>query len=280
MKELFYSNGIDIFGPVDIEEFSKNRYYKSTLIWYEGLSGWINIADCQELKHLIGTMSTPSIDTGLQHSLPNATPPLTQQKQDKVNGIKRYLVIASALVLLLVLLTVYYFNTKSMDAATTEPSNGMVMSTPNDSTPMDTAKLRQAKAETAIALNAEIKTYRLNWSKFIIATTNDYSANELGGISDLKIILKNNCPFKIDHAQVQVNYLKANGTVYHTERLDFDNLDAKTSKELFAPNSDRGVTVACSILVVKSADLNLCYDKTANNFKSLTGEDPYRCLLQ
>ena len=279
MKALFYSNGIDIFGPVNLSEFSENRYYKSTLIWYEGLKGWVNIADCDELKHLIGTMATPAIDAGLQHALPNATPPLTSQVANTNRGLKRSLLIAALLLILLGILTFYNYN---LNPATAGNTVNATIALPNaiDTLPQDTAKQRKLKHDAMIAKQAEIKTYRINWSKFIIATTNDYSANELGGISDLKIHLKNNCPYKIDHAQVQVNYLKANGTVYHTERLDFDNLEAKTSKEVFAPNSDRGVSIACSVIIIKSTALNLCCDKTAKNFKKLTGEDPYRCFLQ
>jgi len=279
MKALFYSNGIDVFGPVDITEFSKNKYYKSTLIWYEGLKGWVNIAECKDLKHLIGTMATPSIDGDIQHALPNITPPLTLLVANTNKGLKRSLLIAALLLLLLGILSFYNFNLKPATAGNTENAS-IVLPNAIDTLPQDTAKQRKLKHDAMIAKQAEIKTYRINWSKFVIPTTNAYSANELGGISDLKILLKNNCPYKIDHAQVQVNYLKANGTVYHTERLDFDNLDAKSSKEVFAPNSDRGVKISCSVIVIKSTALNLCCDKTAKDFKKLIGEDPYRCLLQ
>ena len=279
MKAIFYSNGIDIFGPVNLAEFSENRYYKSTLIWYEGLKGWVNIADCAELKHLIGTMATPAIDGDLQHALPNLTPPLTSQIANTNKGLKRSLLIAALLLLLLGVLSFYNFNLKPVNAGNTE-NNAIVLPSLLDTLPQDTAKQRKLKHDAMIAKQAEIKTYRINWSKFVIPSTNEYSANELGGISDLKIILKNNCPYTIDHAQVQVNYLKSNGAVYHTERLDFDNLEAKTSKEVFAPNSDRGVSISCSVIIIKSTALNLCCDKTAKNFKKLIGEDPYRCFLQ
>jgi hypothetical protein len=279
MKAIFYSNGIDIFGPVNLAEFSKNKYYKSTLIWYEGLKGWVYIAECKELEQFIGTMATPSIDGDLPHALPNATPPLTLQVANTNRGLKRSLLIAVLLLVLLGILSFYNFNLKPANAGNIENS-AIVLPKPLDTLPQDTAKQRKLKHDAAIAQQAEIKTYRINWSKFVIPATNEYSANELGGISDLKIILKNNCPYTIDHAQVQVNYLKANGAVYHTERLDFDNLEAKTSKEVFAPNSDRGVKISCSVIIIKSTALNLCCDKMAKDFKKLIGEDPYQCILQ
>ncbi|MDI1234237.1 MAG: hypothetical protein PSX81_08145 [bacterium] len=277
MKQLFYSNGIDVFGPVDLQEFSKNRYYKSTLIWYEGLEVWVNINDCDELKHLIGTMATPSIDIAVAHSLPDLTPPLTKQLNTPKNKVKRYAIISSVIVTLIVLLSFYYWNIKPTNAAPVALEEGALPIEPK-MIPIDSVELLKKQEAETIRKSAEIKTYRMNWSKFVSATTNEYKSNELGGISDLKILLKNNCPYKIDYVLVQVNYLKQNGSVYLTEMLDFNNIEANTSSELFAPNSDRGVKISCSIKAIRSEGLNLCFDKTAKNFKKLASEDPYQCV--
>ncbi len=268
MKDLFYSNGMDIFGPVSVEEFSKNRYYKSTLIWYEGLAGWINIGDSQELKHLIGTMSTPALDTGLPQSLPNSTPPLTEVVAKHTNNLNKYSILV---VLLLVLFLIAYFYNKNSKPDT---GNMMVPVISNNDAGSDTLAANEAEIIKNASTDAEMKTYRLNWEKFIIAIPNDFKQKNLGGIEDLKIIVKNNSPYLIDSLMVKVIYLKANDEVYQTEMIRFDNIALNSSKELFAPSSDRGVKVHCTIISIHSGSMNLCCNKI-NIAKK--GEDFCRC---
>ncbi len=275
MREIFYSNGVDIFGPVTIEEFSKNRYYKSTLVWYEGMAGWTNIGDCEEFRHLIGTMSTPVLDSSVPHSLPNLTPPLTKKEKPASRKSRRYLAVALILFLLALAFTGYYFNNRMKPS---EPVKPALSDTIQASPPVvDSNAMKQAAIVKQAQLEAEKKTYRLNWEKFIIALTNDYKQKEIGGIDDLKMIVKNNSPYKIDNVKLKVMYVKANGDVHQTETMEFDNIDPNTSKELFAPKSERGVKVKWSILSVRSEAMNLCADKTAANYGRDDTEDRYKC---
>jgi hypothetical protein len=113
----------------------------------------------------------------------------------------------------------------------------------------------------------------LNWSKFITAGPNDFKSNLLVGIEDLKITVNNNSPYLLDSMRVKVAYLKANGDIYQTEILEFENVDPNGSKSLYAPNSNRGVKVSCTVISVHSNAMKLCYDKKNKG----TGEDPYLC---
>jgi hypothetical protein len=276
MKEIFYSNGVDIFGPVTTEEFCKNRYYKSTLIWYEGLNGWVNIGDCEDLRHLVGTMSTPALDSGTPHSLPNLTPPLTKKTKVK-GGNRKYVIMALLLFLILMALIAYYFNSRIDKTENVVPPVVADTVVIVDTAILDSSLMREKAAIEKTRLETEMKTYRMNWEKFITAVPNDYKQKEIGGIDDLKVIVRNNSPYKIDNLVVKVSYVKANGDNYQTEMMEFDNIDANGSKELFAPKSDRGVKVSCSIMSVKSTAMNLCLDKRDKNFAKKKGEDPFMC---
>lgn len=275
MKEIFYSNGVDIFGPVSLHEFCSNRYYKSTLIWYEGLTGWVNIEDCDDFKHLIGTMPTPALDSVTPQPLPDIAPPLSKRTVPARSSNRKYMVIALILFLTLLGLSAYYFNSRvdnSSEAA-------MASDTMQSSTPViDSVATREAELVRKAQLETEMKTHRMNWEKFIIAVPNDYKQRDIGGIDDLKVIVKNTSPYTIDKVSVKVSYIKANGDVYQTEMLQFDNVPANDNKELFAPKSDRGVKVTCTIIAVTSQEMNFCMDKADKDFSKKTGEDPFKCM--
>lgn len=276
MRELFYSNGVDIFGPVSLEEFSKNRYYKSTLIWYEDLPGWVNIGDCAELRHLIGTMSTPSVDDPVPKSLPNLTPPLGPIEPVKSN--RKYIFIAASLFVVLLILATVYFNSRVKPGESTTPVAADTATTHKDTVAVvDSNALKEAAIKEMAAKAEEKKVYRKNWEKFIIAKPNEYTQREIGGIDDLKVIVSNNTPYKIDNLMVKVSYVKANGEAYQHEVMEFDNIEANENKELFAPKSDRGVKVTCAIISVRSSEMNFCINKEDKDFRKKKGEDPFQC---
>jgi hypothetical protein len=274
MKALFYSNGMDVFGPVSIEEFSKNRYYKSTLIWHEGLTGWMPIGDFQELKHLIGTMSAPTLDTVIQQSVAGQTPPLSKMQPAPAKSNTTKFAVATIVVIILgSLFPAYYFSGISILNGDTKTSsvNALLGNTVLNANPPHQAEIIQAASN-----ETEMKTYRMNWTKFILAEPNDFKSNLLVGIEDLKITVKNNSPYLLDSMQVKVDYLKANGDTYQSEILEFENVDANGTKTLYAPNSNRGVKVSCTIVFLHSNAMKMCYDKKDKK----TGEDPYLCQLE
>lgn len=267
IKELYYSNGHDVFGPVSFDEFCKNRYYKSTMIWYEGLPGWINIADCKELEHLIGTMSSAYIDQAIPNSLNTVTPPLSKTTYSRKADFSRYVAVILVLTGILFFLAIQYFTT-SMESERLETLAATMKDSLNPA-------VKQI-AQTA-GMESEKKTYRINWQQFIKAAPSELRKVEIGGIKDLSIALLNNSPFFVDSVRVKLNYIKANGDVYQSELLRFDNIDAKGKKELFAPDSKRGVRVDCVIEALYSSEMNLCLDKTSKQYTDKPGEDVHLC---
>lgn len=271
IKELYYSNGMDIFGPVSVEAFSKNRYYRSTLIWYEGLSGWLSIEDCNELKHLIGTMHAPGLDSKAQTAKGGSTPPLSKILPKAISKRMFYglSILGLMLTVLLAVQLTAYFNSNRDNNAAEQPFNS-ADSMQTGSTEQDTL--------LAVQQEAEKKTYRLNWSAFVAAAPKDFKqANIMGGISNLVLRLTNKSPYAIDSAKVLVSYIKKNGEVFKTETMQFDHIGGNSNKELYAPESKKGVKVQCKIVNLVSREMDLCYSANTHSKVKVGVEDSCRC---
>lgn len=116
---------------------------------------------------------------------------------------------------------------------------------------------------------------RNNITNLIQVTTNEYSVNTFGGISNLDIIVTNNTNYTIDQITVAIAYIKKNDGIYKTEYLTFNNIPPKQNKSLSAPDSNRGLSVNLTKQSITSTDLNLCYN---NSFTPAVGDpDPYKC---
>lgn len=63
MKKYFYSIGLEIEGPVNLEELKQKDIQPKTFIWYEGLDDWREAERIDELrKHF--ELSPPPLDIG------------------------------------------------------------------------------------------------------------------------------------------------------------------------------------------------------------------------
>jgi len=278
IKELFYSNGFEVYGPISYDDFCENKYYKSTMIWYDGLDGWISICEIKELKHLVGTMSTPNLDSIQPQSTSSLTPPLSKKIQPTASLLKnnnKAWLIAGA-ILVLVILGWFILGKKDKN------ENGIRVNDITDSLTINEA-IDSAVNSIVVDTNtiikdatteAEKKTHRMNWEKFVTVQTNDFRKIELGGIDNLKLMITNTSPYKIDFVKVYVEYLKANNDTAQTAILEFHDIKANETKELFAPDSKRGVSVRSNITNVKSYGMNFCWDRKVAAKK---GEDPFKC---
>lgn len=269
ITKIYYSNGIEVFGPMSFEDFSKNKYYSSTLVWYKGLKAWMPIENVKEFRHLIGTLPTPNLDEGRPKSLVTDTPPLDKIQFSKSKSTNTILLVIVALII--VAIGIYLYTVYQEEQMVVEP-------TTDNSIVFETEIIPEVDIiDSSDIHDAEKYTYRENWQKFISVSPNDYKNKEVGGIEDLKIKIANSSPYPIDSVKVKISYLKSNGEVFQTETLQFDNIPAKGNKELFAPDSKRGVKVLCSILTLHSKELQICYDKKKNVLESDMNSDPYYC---
>jgi hypothetical protein len=116
---------------------------------------------------------------------------------------------------------------------------------------------------------------RINITNLIQVTTNQYSINTFGGISNLDVIVTNNTDYTIDQITVAIDYIKQNDGIYKTEYLTFNNIPAHQNKSLSAPDSNRGLSVNLTKQTITAAAINLCFD---NNITPIIGDpDPFRC---
>lgn len=277
IKELFYSNGFDIYGPISYADFCENKYYKSTMIWYEGISGWINICEVEELKHLVGNIATPNFDSIQPQKTNDLTPPLSK----KINSVtvspknNNKTLLMAGFILVAILFIWLIFNKKDNSENNLQANNiadSVTINKPDsikEILPIDTVAIINDAT-----LDAEKKTHRINWEKFITVKANNYRIKELGGIDDLKIMVTNTSPYKIDFIKIYVEYLKPNKDTAQTEILELYNVKANETKEIFAPDSKRGNSIQTSFINIKSYGMNFCWDKKSKNKK---GDDPFKC---
>jgi hypothetical protein len=61
MKKYFYTDGVNTFGPYDLEELREKGIGPETRVWYEGMTGWTRAAEVPELSGWFRA-APPSVD--------------------------------------------------------------------------------------------------------------------------------------------------------------------------------------------------------------------------
>jgi hypothetical protein len=122
----------------------------------------------------------------------------------------------------------------------------------------------------------ERRTYfRRNWKQFISVTTSDYHTRFLGGIKDLKVIVKNQTEYPLDNVVVSVEYMKGNGEVFKTEQYSVNNVPAKGVQSVDAADSRKGQKVAITLISITSQPMNFCW--AVNKPAPAGNPDPFMC---
>jgi len=62
MKEYYYTDGINRFGPYSFEELKQKNISRDTLVWHKGLDYWKKAGETNELSRLFHS-EPPPIDT-------------------------------------------------------------------------------------------------------------------------------------------------------------------------------------------------------------------------
>ena len=277
MRKYFIHNGESENGPFDSEQLKTMQIKSETPIWYEGLQNWTIAGNVDELKSIIPTTSTPPKFENFAQQNTNVNPPVfSKPSKEKIqNDIpekkksfrKAYIIsgIACALILFLFLNGNIHPNGSSEN----NNYNG------DNTSGIDSSAAYSESDRINDELTAKNRNYRNNIEQYVGASTNRYSYNELGGISNLDIIVTNNTEYLLDEVNVNVDYIKDNGGIYKSEIVTIYNIPAKQDKSVSAPESDRGTSVEAKIQTISSKKLHICYD---NTFAPKAGEiDPYFC---
>ncbi len=116
---------------------------------------------------------------------------------------------------------------------------------------------------------------RNNWTSHITASRSSYNYSELGGISDLSIIITNNTEYLIDNLTVKVTIKTVNNYIYKTEYLYFENIKANSRSEQYVMPTDRGRYVDYEIISVYSDRLNFRWED-GDNTGNGSLDDPWK----
>jgi len=116
---------------------------------------------------------------------------------------------------------------------------------------------------------------RNNWTSYISASRSRFNYSEMGGISDLSIIVTNNTEYIVDNVTVKVTIKTVNNYVYKTEYLYFEDIKSNSRVEQFVMPTERGRYVEYEIINVYSDRLNFKWDE-GDNTGNGSLEDPWK----
>ncbi len=102
------------------------------------------------------------------------------------------------------------------------------------------------------------REFRNSPEKYVSVSVEDINANLLfGGVSDLKLRIRNSSPFFVTQIKIEVTYVRLDGRVYGRKEVDYSFLPGKTSYSIKGPSRNRGVQVKAKILSVKCQEAGL-----------------------
>ncbi len=235
MKKYFLHNGTDSIGPFDKKELKQLGIVKTTPVWVEGKERWTCAENYEDLHELF--FNTP--------------PPITPHQKPKnriwmKKAFKWFFGFFVIGCISAVGIVTYYEVSKEEDKLVKQEQK------------------QEAEQHT-----------RNTITTLVVANTNEYTSNGLGGISNLDITVSNKTNYIIDEVMVEVEYIKKNGGIFNVEKLVMKNINPNDTKSIRAPDSNRGRTVRVSIKSIYSKQLNLCYN---NNMPITPGNpDPFIC---
>ncbi len=235
MKKYYLHNGQESIGPFDKEQLKEQKITKETPVWSDEMIDWKKAGEIDELKIILLTIPPPIYNS-----------PKNEFVKPRKRSFLKYILIGIFLIAFVAIgstiISENYINNQ------------------DTSIPADDSIQRQT---------------RNNITSLVQVTTNEYSVNTFGGISNLDVMVTNNTDYTIDQITVAIDYIKKNDGIYKKEYLTFNNIPAYQNKSLSAPNSNRGLSVNLTKQTITASELNLCYN---NSFTPVVGDtDPYKC---
>jgi hypothetical protein len=262
MRKYFIHNGQSEIGPFDFEQLKTMQLKNETPVWFEGLQNWTTANNIDELKTIISfTTLPPKFENFIQQNSninpPSFSKPIYENNQNinpKKNNTLRNVLIGIGFMGVIIIVLMFFAMSKSDENYNQN----------YEFNPIDTTAVAVDAGSTAIndELTEKNRNYRNNIEEYVVANTNQYSYDELGGISNLDIIVTNNTEYMLDEVNIAVDYIKDNGGIYKTEIVTIYNIPAKQDKSASAPESNRGTSVTTKISSISSKKLHMCYDNT------------------
>ena len=265
MRQYFIHNGQTEQGPLDIEQLKLQPLKLDTPIWYEGLKHWTIAGEIEEIKFMFVTKTSPppfvkSTPPSFQDPISTFSDSDTLEVPKKKSLLYPFIIGSVVIIGGIIGLNAYQ---KSVTVDT------FVAMQKNEDA------FKESERQRINIVNTEKnKKYRNNWSDYISSTSNRYSYREIGGIFELEVIITNNTEYMLDEVDVQVGYIKDNGSYFKTEIVRVYNINAHSAKSQKAPESERGKSVDMTINGITSRKMHFCYQQGTGGNNS---EDPYFC---
>jgi hypothetical protein len=93
-----------------------------------------------------------------------------------------------------------------------------------------------------------------NIKKLLYVQANDYRVKILGGINNLKLTVENKSEVYLENVSIQVDYLKRNDEIVHTETISTEQIRPQEIKIIEVPSNSRGVKITYKILTVTPSE--------------------------
>lgn len=179
---------------------------------------------------------------------------------------QKKILIGSLVVFVIVILSIVGFKS-NLDSDEQPTSDSGLSNTYIDESgavvPFDSAAAieEEVNAAQTAAITEKNIAIRNNWEDYITVSRSGFKYSELGGISDLSIIVTNKTEHVMDRVYVDVDIKTANGYNYKTEHLLFEQIKPFSRQELMVPPTTRGKTVEYRITNIYSNSLNFKWDE-------------------
>lgn len=278
MRKYFIHNGETEKGPLDIEQLRTIQIKSETPVWYEGLPNWTFAGNVEELKSIIISASTPPKFEKLAAQNTSVNPPSFTAPNygnnhnfvPKRNKTLRNILIGFGVVaVFFIVVAIASDNSESY-----YNENGEFV---GDVTPVAADAERDRINQELTIKN---RNYRNNFDQYIRVTTNEYTYDALGGISNLDVIVTNDTDYTLNEVNVNVDYIKDSGEVFKSEIITLYNIPAHQNKSASAPESNRGTSVEVRMDGIKSKKMHFCFFATngiGTYSEPENPNDPYFC---
>lgn len=255
MSSYFIHDGKEQKGPFILEELKTQTINPNTSIWHEGLAEWTTANKLEELQTLF--IKVP--------------PPINIEKIPTSKN-KIYLIVGILFAVILITSgVIFYIKQQSKHEAEMKAAQVELEQKNKDAEKAISDVKAELERKNILAINekqnaqlleAKQAFYRNEWKKHIILTGSKYMILSFGGIKGLDLTISNGTTYKIDNIEVSVEYVKDNGGIFKTEKVNFNNIPAGMTMTLPAPESERGMSVKISILKITASSFHFCYDRS------------------
>lgn len=305
MNNIYIRIDGENIGPLSIEEVVSHKIELNTPVWYEGLGEWTTVKNIPELVALVKIAPPPFINSAEDNSNKatpkNAAPPpynagttaststdAKTQSADKPlasNPNQKFIIIGIVAIVIIAIVVRMLANNSSSYSTSMEaiPRDSVAqamnsgISSPTGGANIDAYTTPAESYSGPDEITLKNMEYRNNWTKYITASRSAYNYSELGGITNLSIVVSNGTEYTMNYVAVTVKYITVNGYIHKTETVDFYDIQPGTKQALPAPDSERGTKVEYEISIIRSQKLHFCYDS-----HDLQGNgsinDPWKCV--